>query len=104
MPLVKDIAAFVLALGALGAGIDFLLSPAQKEAIKDWLLAKWVKFEDMKLSNFSLLGAGVPGSRSRSTPSASQRRSPPSSATTDKRKPMRRAELVGANQRAPRNT
>ena len=49
----KDMAAFMVVLGGLGAGIDFLLSDAQKETIKDWLLAKWVEFNNMKLADFS---------------------------------------------------
>jgi hypothetical protein len=40
-------------LGSLGVAIDFLLGTTRQEAIKDWLLARWVKFEDMKWSNFS---------------------------------------------------
>jgi hypothetical protein len=46
-------AAFIVVLGGLGSGIDFLLSETQKNRIKDWLLIAWVKFDDMKLSNFS---------------------------------------------------
>lgn len=49
----KTAAALVVILGGLGAVVDFLISSAQKEKIKNWMLAKWVKFEDMKLSNFS---------------------------------------------------
>ena len=53
MSFAKNLVAFVVVLGGLGAGIDFLLSATQKLKIKDWLLAKWVEFDDMKLSNFS---------------------------------------------------
>src|SRR3979411_455857 len=53
MHALSNIAWPLVLLGGLGAGIDSLLGSARQEKIKDWLLEKWVRFDDAKLYNFS---------------------------------------------------
>jgi len=37
---------------AVGAAIDFLLRKGEKERLNDWLIRWWVRFEDVKWTNF----------------------------------------------------
>jgi hypothetical protein len=39
-------------LAAVGAAIDFLMRKGEKDRLNDWLIGWWVRFEDVKWTNF----------------------------------------------------
>jgi len=52
METVKNIASAVIAIGGLGAFIDFLIGRARQAKAKDFLLRWWVRFDDVRWKNF----------------------------------------------------
>src|SRR5215467_8091084 len=52
METLKDILWPVVALGAFGALIDFLIGRTGQEKARDWLLKWWVIFDDVHWRNF----------------------------------------------------
>src|SRR6516164_2839285 len=52
METVKNIASAIIAIGGVGAFIDFLIGKAGQERAKDFLLRWWVRFDDVHWRNF----------------------------------------------------
>jgi hypothetical protein len=52
MEKLKDILWPIIAIGALGAFIDFLIGKAGQAKTKDLLLKWWVRFDDVRWKNF----------------------------------------------------
>jgi hypothetical protein len=52
MDKLKDILWPIVAIGGLGAFIDFLIGKAGQESAKDFLLRWWVRFDDVHWNNF----------------------------------------------------
>jgi len=49
----------VAMLGGLGAFIDFLLGDKGQQQVREWLLVKWIYFDDLKWSTFTTREGGL---------------------------------------------
>ena len=52
METLKDILWPIIAVGGLGAFIDFLIGKTGQEKAKDFLLKWWLRFDDVRWNNF----------------------------------------------------
>jgi hypothetical protein len=52
METLKDILWPIIAIGGLGAFVDFLIGRTGQEIAKDFLLRWWVRFDDVHWKNF----------------------------------------------------
>ena len=52
METLKDILWPIVAIGGLGAFVDFLIGKAGQATAKDFLLRWWVRFDDVRWKNF----------------------------------------------------
>jgi hypothetical protein len=57
MDKLKDILWPIVAFGGMGAFIDFLIGKTGQEKAKNWLLTWWVRFDDVRWSNFGRVEA-----------------------------------------------